>query len=168
MVIFPVYVHKINIGQRHWFTFLMGTERTHSQYAASLKNTVAAFVELYKDGVQRDEDFLARYIWAFLYAQIPLLTASKHKEYQHKVLEDALVDIGLPPSKDLQWIAGPMLWYAREISILPPAQNNGTPAEPWLLDKERYENKRKDLDRGFTYYGDWMMRELQSVLSQQR
>jgi hypothetical protein len=116
---------------------------------------------------ETDLALLARALWHTLYEQIPYLTASKNKEDQHSIFEGYLVSLGLPRGSDLQYVAGPMLWYAREHGVLPPAQSSGSGNEPWALDRNRYEKLREDLDRGFIFYGDWMTSALKDLLNQQ-
>lgn len=111
-----------------------------------------------------DSEKLARAIWQELYRQLPQLTVSKHKADQHRILEDRLVALGLPQGADLQYVAGPMLWYAREHGVLPPAQDNGSGKEPWALDQEKYEALSSQLNEGFIFYGAWMTSALSDLL----
>lgn len=114
-----------------------------------------------------DSETLARAIWQELYRTIPQLTASKHKEDQHRILEERLVALGMPQGTDLQYVVGPMLWYAREHGVLPPAQGNGSGKEPWTLDQEKYAALAPKLNDGFIFYGDWMTSALKDLLNQQ-
>jgi len=132
--------------------------------AKSVQRTIAA----HREGQEIDISTLAQQLWVALYDQVPTLTASKHRDDQHKILENYLVQLGLPENPGLQWIAGPAIWYAREKHVLPPAQGNGHNPEPWQMDESLYEKLRGKLDEGFVFYSDWVTSALKDVLSSQR
>jgi hypothetical protein len=137
------------------------------EHAADSKR-IHSLVEGYRAGEDPDLSRLSSALWDVLFAKIPSLTVSKHKSDQHRILEQYLVSLGLPPSPDLQYIAGPVLWYAREKHVVPPAQAAEMPAESWTLDAVRYEEARKTLDEGRTTFGDWMTNALRTLLAEQQ
>ena len=96
---------------------------------------VRALVRSYRDGEDPDLSQLSRALWELLYALIPSLTGSTDKNDQHRILEAYLVELGLPQSADVQYIAGPVLWYAREKRVVPPAKGEGVDAKSWTLDQ---------------------------------
>ena len=129
---------------------------------------VRDLVRGYRDGEDPDLSQLSRALWELLYALIPSLTVSTDKNEQHRILEMYLVELGLPAGPDLQYIAGPVLWYAREKRVVPPAKGEGVDAKPWTLDQGLFEAGRATLDEGRIAFGDWMTNALQSILSQQQ
>src|SRR2546428_407164 len=135
---------------------------------AGLRETVEAGVSAWRNGEDPDFSRLLDILWRTLYAQVPALTASRRKEDQHRILEDFLFALGLPRSPDLQYIAGPDLWYAREKGVVPPAQTGDASPEPWTLDEGRYRAAESTLAEGRAVYGDWMRDALRSLLSEQR
>jgi hypothetical protein len=128
---------------------------------------VAACIEAYRNGEDPDLSRLLETLWSALYGQIPRLTGSRRKADQHRILEEHLVSLGLPASPDLQYVAGPVLWYAREKGVVPPAQA-GDAVESWTLDERKYETARATLAEGLTAYGDWMRDALRTILSEQQ
>lgn len=130
--------------------------------------TIAEAVAAYRSGEDPDLSRLLAALWCALYARLPALTCSRAKEDQHRLLEVYLVTLGLPSCPDLQYVAGPVLWFAREKGVLPPAQTGGGPPEAWTLDERRYEAGRAALSEGITAYGDWMRDALRSILSEQQ
>jgi hypothetical protein len=135
---------------------------------AGLRETVEAGVLAWRNGEDADFSRLLDILWQALYARVPSLTRSKRKEDQHRVLEDFLLTLGLPASPDLQYIAGPVLWYAREKGVMPPAQTSAATEEPWTLDERKYLAAGATLAEGRAVYGDWMRDALRSLLSEQR
>lgn len=129
---------------------------------------VRALVRGYRDGEDPDLSRLARALFEMLYALIPSLTGSTDKNEQHRILEAYLVELGLPSSPDLQYIAGPVLWYAREKRVVPPAKGEGGDAKSWTLDQGLFEAVRATLNEGYIAFGDWMTNALQSILSEQQ
>jgi len=127
-------------------------------------NRVAA----YRSGEDPDLSRLLASLWEVLYARLPALTDSRHKADQHRILEDYLVELGLPRSAELQYVAGPVLWYAREKGVLPPAKTDDGPRESWTLDAARYETGKRSLQEGLTAYSDWMRDALRGILSEQQ
>lgn len=125
-------------------------------------------VRSYRDGEDPDLSRLSRALWELLYARIPSLTGSTDKNEQHRILEAYLVELGLPPSPDLQYIAGPVLWYAREKRVVPPARGDEVKAAGWTLDPRAFEEARRTLEEGRIAFGDWMTNALQAVLSEQQ
>ena len=81
---------------------------------AGLRGSVEARIAAWRNGEDPDLSGLLDLLWQTLYARVPDLTGSRRKEDQHRILEDFLVGLGFPASPDLQYIAGPILWYARE------------------------------------------------------
>lgn len=132
------------------------------------QDSVDAGIRAWRNGEDPDLSRLLESLWRGLYAQVPRLTESRRKEDQHRLLEDYLVDLGLPRSPDLQYVAGPVLWYAREKGVLPHPQAGGDAPEPWTLDPGRYEAARATLAEGRTVYGDWMRDALRTLLSEQQ
>jgi len=129
---------------------------------------VRALVGSYRSGEDPDLSQLCRGLWEALYERIPTLTGTRDKAEQHRILENYLVELGLPSCPDLQYIAGPVLWYAREKGVVPPAQVEGHRSESWALDARRFEDARRTLDEGRTAFGDWMTSALQSLLAEQQ
>src|SRR5471030_805156 len=105
---------------------------TSSKVAAA--DRVRALIANYRAGEDPDLSQLSGALWEALYALIPSLTGTKDKNAQHRILETALVELGLPSCPDLQYIAGPVLWYAREKHVVPPAKIDGGGSESWVLD----------------------------------
>jgi len=141
---------------------------SESSAEAALHDTVEAAVLAWRSGEDPDLSRLLDTLWQALYAQVPSLTGSRRKEDQHRILEEFLGTLGLPRSPDLQYIVGPVLWYAREKGVVPPAKAEGGPPEAWALDERRFEAARATLAEGRTVYGDWMRDALRSLLSEQR
>lgn len=129
---------------------------------------VRGLIGSYRAGEDPDLSKLSRALWELLYSRIPLLTSSTNKDEQHRILEASLVEMGLPQSPDLQYISGPVLWYAREKHIVPPAQREGCDAVSWTLDLSRFEEGRQTLDEGRAAFGDWMINALQAILAEQQ
>jgi hypothetical protein len=129
---------------------------------------VRALVAGYRDGEDPDLSKLARALFEMLYDRIPSLTGSTDKNDQHRILEAYLVELGLPAGPDLQYIAGPVLWYAREKRVVPPAKGEGMEAKPWTLDQGVFEAGRAALNEGCIAFGDWMTNALQAILSEQQ
>ena len=127
----------------------------------SIESLIAAF----RSGDDPDLAGLLAALWEDLYAQIPRLTLTKDKDRQHRILAERLVELGLPASPDLQYVAGPVLWFAREKGVVPPAR---AADEPWTLDDERYAKGGAALVEGLTAYGDWMRDALRSLLAEQQ
>ncbi len=132
------------------------------------RETVDAAVLAWRSGEDPDFSRLLEVLWRALYGRIPALTGSRRKEDQHRLLEDHLAELGLPRSPDLQYVAGPVLWYAREKGVIPPAQAGGTGPEAWALDERKYEAAGATLAEGRTVYGDWMRDALRTILSEQQ
>jgi hypothetical protein len=135
---------------------------------AVLQDTVDSGILAWRNGEDPDLSRLLDTLWQALYSQLPELTGSRRKEDQHRILEEFLLTLGFPRSPDLQYIVGPVLWYAREKGAMPPAKGDGSGPEPWTLDAPRYEAARETLAEGRTVYGDWMRDALRSILSEQR
>ena len=129
---------------------------------------VRALIQGYRNGEDPDLARLSRTLWELLYQQIPTLTGSTDKNDQHRLLEAYLVDLGLPESPDLQYIAGPLLWYAREKHVIPPAQKRELGSSSWTLDARLFEEGRRTLDEGHVAFGDWMTDALRNVLAEQQ
>jgi hypothetical protein len=129
---------------------------------------VRALIQGYRNGEDPDLARLSRTLWDLLYEQIPTLTASTDKDDQHRLLEAYLVSLGLPASADLQYIAGPVLWYAREKHVLPPAQKRDIGSASWTLDRRLFEEGRRTLGEGHVAFGDWMTDALKNVLAEQQ
>lgn len=129
---------------------------------------IRALIAAYRAGEDPDLSQLSRGLWEALYAQIPALTGSRGKDEQHRILETHLVALGLPRCPDLQYIAGPVLWYAREKGVVPPAQVQSSRSEAWTLDPRLYEAALRTLEEGRTAFGDWMTNALQSLLAEQQ
>jgi hypothetical protein len=118
-----------------------------------------------RNGEDPDLAALLAALWEDLYAQIPRLTLSKDKDVQHRLLAERLVELGLPKSPDLQYVAGPVLWYAREKGVMPPARGGD---EPWTLDEARFAAGQASMKEGLTAYGDWMRDALRNLLAEQQ
>lgn len=129
---------------------------------------IRVLIESYRSGEDPDLSQLSRALWELLYARIPALTKSKSKDYQHRKLESYLVELGLPKGPDLQYVAGPVLWYARERHVLPPPQNEEQHQESWDLDQRVYEAALKTLEEGRAAFGDWMANALRDLLAEQQ
>lgn len=129
---------------------------------------IRELIEAYRSGEDPDLSQLSRALWERLYAKLPALTGTKSKSAQHAILEDYLVDLGLPKSPDLQYVAGPVLWYARERRVLPPAKEEERVAEPWTLDARLFDEAGKTLDEGRAAFGDWMSNALRDLLAEQQ
>lgn len=132
------------------------------------RDRVRALIEAVRAGEDPDLSRLSSALWDLLYARLPSLTGSREKGDQHRILESYLVGLGLPAGPDLQYIAGPVLWFAREKRLLPPAQSGGRGAESWTLDARLYEEVRVHLDEGRTAFGDWMTNALRTLLAEQQ
>ena len=128
---------------------------------------VRELIDNYRQGGDPDLSELCRTLWEYLYAQIPSLTRTKDKNAQHRILERFLVEIGLPKGPDLQYIAGPVLWFARERRVLPPAREHSG-EERWDLDPARFEETARALEEGRTAFGDWMVNALRDILAEQQ
>ena len=139
---------------------------TSSKVAAA--DRVRALIANYRAGEDPDLSQLSGALWEALYALIPSLTGTKDKNAQHRILETALVELGLPSCPDLQYIAGPVLWYAREKHVVPPAKIDGGGSESWVLDPRLFEAVRGTLQEGRTAFGDWMTNALQAILAEQQ
>jgi hypothetical protein len=122
----------------------------------------------YRAGEDPDLSQLCRALWEILYALLPTLTGTKSKTAQHRRLETYLKKIGLPAGADLQYISGPVLWFARERHVLPPAQDDDRGAESWTLDRQRYEEVGRALEEGRAAFGDWMSNALRDLLAEQQ
>ncbi len=129
---------------------------------------VRELIQSYRNGEDPDLSRLSRALWGLLYEQIPSLTGSTDKNDQHRILEAALVEWGLPSSPDLQYVAGPVLWYAREKHVMPPAQSRDAGASSWTLDQRHFEEGRRTLDEGHVAFGDWMTDALKGILAEQQ
>jgi len=129
---------------------------------------IRILIENYRSGEDPDLSQLCRTLWELLFARIPTLTRSKNKDYQHRKLEAYLVDLGLPKSADLQYVAGPVLWYARERHVLPPPQAEEQHPESWVLDPRLYEEALRTLEEGRAAFGDWMANALRDLLAEQQ
>ena len=134
----------------------------------SVREAMDRHVAAYRAGEDPDLSGLLDALWDALYARIPALTASKDKATQHEILQAYLVRIGFPDRPDLQYIAGPVLWYAREKGVIPPARGAEAAREAWILDDARYEKARTTLAEGRTAYGDWMRDALRAILAEQQ
>jgi len=132
--------------------------------AQRIRDLIAA----YRAGEDPDLAQLSRALWESLWARIPSLTGTKDKSAQHKILEAHLASIGLPSSPDLQYIAGPVLWYARERRVMPPAKDEERAPESWTLDPAVYEAAGKTLEEGRAAFGDWMVNALRDLLAEQQ
>jgi hypothetical protein len=132
-----------------------------------LRASVEALIVAWRSGEDPDLSGLLDFLWATLFAQIPRLTGSHRKEDQHRLLEDFLVQLGFPACPDLQYLAGPVLWYAREKGVVPPARGDDA-AEPWTLNDAKYRAAAATLAEGRTAYGDWMRDALRAILSEQQ
>lgn len=129
---------------------------------------IRVLIDSYRAGEDPDLSQLCRALWELLYARIPSLTGSKDKDVQHRMLESYLVEIGLPKSPDLQYVAGPVLWYARERRVLPPPQKQEFHSESWVLDPRVHEAAGKTLEEGRAAFGDWMANALRDLLAEQQ
>lgn len=133
-----------------------------------VREAVRRHVEAYRSGEDPDLTELLDVLWEALYARVPTLTATKDKSAQHALLEAYLTEIGLPAGPDLQYIAGPVLWYAREKGVVPPARAGEGAGEAWTLDEARYAKGLSTLAEGRTAYGDWMRDALKALLAEQQ
>jgi hypothetical protein len=129
---------------------------------------IRVLISAYRNGEDPDLTGLSRALWEILYGLVPKLTISMKKTEQHRLLEGYLVDIGLPRSADLQYIAGPVLWYAREKHVLPPARSDDAEDGSWTLKEALFEEGRRRLEEGRVSFGDWMTNALQSLLAEQQ
>lgn len=130
---------------------------------------IKELISAYRAGEDPDLSQLCRALWEALYAQIPTLTKSKDKDVQHRALERHLVALGLPKSPDLQYVAGPVLWFAREKRLLPPPQKEeDSSRESWTLDRPLYDECAKNLEEGRAAFGDWMANALRDLLAEQQ
>jgi len=136
--------------------------------AESEAGRIRALIDGYRAGEDPDLSQFCRVLWEILYARIPTLTESRSKVAQHRMLEMYLAEIGLPASPDLQYIAGPVLWYARERRVVPPAQDEGHGSDSWILDRRLYEEAGKTLGEGRAAFGDWMANALRDLLAEQQ
>ena len=134
----------------------------------STEPAIEAALLAWRNGEDPDLSRLLDLLWEALYARLPAITGSRRKEEQHRVLEDFLVTLGLPRHPDLQYVAGPVLWHAREKGVVPPAQTGDAAGDSWTLDEVRFEAARGTLAEGRAAYGDWMRDALRSLLSEQR
>jgi hypothetical protein len=131
-----------------------------------LRASVEARLTAWRNGEDPDLSGLLEILWSSLYARVPGLTGSLQKEDQHRILEGFLVDLGFPRCPDLQYLAGPVLWYAREKGVIPPARAEGE-SESWTLDERKYRAAAATLAEGQATYGDWMRDALRAILSEQ-
>ena len=129
---------------------------------------VRSLIDSHRNGEDPDLSELSRALWEILYELLPLLTSSTDKTDQHRVLEAYLVELGLPESPDLQYLAGPILWYAREKRVLPPPRSEGVRPASWVLDQRLFEQGRRTLEEGRLAFGDWMTNALRAMLAQQQ
>lgn len=129
---------------------------------------IGALVDAYRAGDDPDLSQLSRALWELLYARLPALTGSKDKDVQHRILEAYLVEIGLPAGPDLQYVAGPVLWYARERRVLPLPQKTDGASGSWELDPHAFEEAGKKLEEGRAAFGDWMANALRDLLAEQQ
>jgi hypothetical protein len=125
-------------------------------------------IDAYRAGEDPDLSGLLDLVWRLLYPEIPRLTKSRSKERQHRILEARLVELGFPKSPDLQYVAGPVLWFAREKGVIPPVMTGSAADDSWTLDERKYEAGRAAIGEGITAYGDWMRDALRSILSEQQ
>jgi len=125
-------------------------------------------ISAYRAGEDPDLSQLCRALWEELYSRIPTLTGSKDKDVQHRALEKHLVALGLPKSPDLQYVAGPVLWFAREKRIVPLPQKEDSASERWVLDQPLYDEWGKKLEEGRAAFGDWMANALKDLLAEQQ
>ena len=132
---------------------------------SATRESIEARLAAYRGGDDPDLAALLSELWDDIYDQIPRLTLSRDKDEQHRLLAERLVQLGLPKSPDLQYVAGPVLWFAREKGVLPPARG----AEgPWSLDEARFQAGRAARKEGLTAYGDWMRDALRTLLAEQQ
>ncbi len=132
---------------------------------SATRESIEARLAAFRSGDDPDLSALLEELWDDLYEQIPRLTSSRDKDAQHRRLAERLVELGLPKSPDLQYVAGPVLWFAREKGVVPPAR--GTEG-PWVLDDARFEAGRAARKEGLTAYGDWMRDALRTLLAEQQ
>ena len=111
------------------------------------RERIRALIDAFRAGEDPDLSQICGALWELLYARIPRLTVSKEKSEQHRILESYLVELGLPASPDLQYIAGPVLWFAREKRLIPPAQANGRGPEVCRI--VSHQGIRAAVDRRF-------------------
>lgn len=129
---------------------------------------IRSLIDSYRAGEDPDLSQLCRALWEALYERIPTLTGSKDKDVQHRALEKYLIQLGLPKSPDLQYVSGPVLWFAREKRLLPPPQKEDSAPERWVLDQRLYDECRKNLEEGRAAFGDWMANALRDLLAEQQ
>ena len=134
----------------------------------ALKQAVASRIQAYRNGEDPELTALLETLWRALYDRIPELTRSKNKDDQHGILAKHLESLGIPAGADLQYVVGPMLWFARERGVIPPAQAPGLHPEAWTLDAKRYEAMAAALPEGLVAYGDWMRDALRTLLFEQQ
>jgi hypothetical protein len=134
----------------------------------SAAGKIRSRIDGYRAGEDPDLSQFCRVLWELLYARLPALTGSRSKVAQHRILESYLVEIGLPASPDLQYIAGPVLWYARERRVVPPAQDEDRGSDSWILDPHLYNEAGKSLEEGRAAFGDWMANALRDLLAEQQ
>jgi hypothetical protein len=142
--------------------------KSDSPTGASEAERVRALIDGYRGGEDPDLSQLSKALWKILYAHIPALTGSTNKDDQHRILESYLIKLGLPQCPDLQYIAGPVLWYAREKHVIPPPLREGAAGGPWALDQRLFEEGRRTLEEGHAAFGDWMTSALQAILAEQQ
>ncbi len=131
---------------------------------SATRESIGRLLEAFRSGEDPDLSTLVLALWEDLYEQIPRLTATKDKDRQHELLAGRLVALGLPKCPDLQYVAGPVLWFAREKGVLPSARGAD---EAWTLDAGRFDGARLLKHEGITAYGDWMRDALRALLAEQ-
>lgn len=144
----------------------METVESHQGNGSYADKARKALAE-YKSGSIGDIEELAQAIWRAQYEHIPRLTCSKGVDDQKEMMIAYVLGLGIPKSQEINWLAAPILWFAREHNVLPPALVHRS-NEPWELDRERYEALRGKLESGFVYYGGWLKESLQIVLAEQQ
>jgi hypothetical protein len=141
---------------------------TDSPGPAADAERIRSLIADFRNGEDPDLSRLSRALWELVYERIPSLTGSADKDEQHRILEAYLVELGLPAGPDLQYIAGPVLWFARERHVVPPARRDGPGSSSWVLDVRRFEENRARLEEGRIAFGDWMTNTLRSILAEQQ